>query len=89
MITYYAADRAVSSGGVGPWQVATGLTLVIVGVSAILLLDRLDYLGGYWGLILGEHPWAIAAPVLTALASVFAATHWVARKAGAGLPRAG
>ena len=50
-----------------PWQVATGLTLVIAGVSAILLLDRLDYLAGYWGLILGEHAGAIAAPALTAL----------------------
>ena len=34
---------------------ATGLTLVIGGVSAILLLDRLDYLARYWGLVLGEH----------------------------------
>ena len=67
-----------------PWQVATGLTLVIAGVSAILLLDRLDYLAGYWGLVLGEHGWAIAAPAATALASVFAATHWAARKAGLG-----
>ena len=67
-----------------PWQVATGLTLVIGGVSAILLLDRLDYLAGYWGLVLGEHGWAIAAPAATALASVFAATHWAARKAGLG-----
>ena len=67
-----------------PWQVATGLTLVIGGVSAILLLDRLDYLVGYWGLVLGEHGWAIAAPAVTALASVFAATHWAARKAGLG-----
>ena len=50
-----------------PWQVATGLTLVIGGVSAILLLDRLDYLAGYWGLVLGEHGWAIAAPAATAL----------------------
>ena len=67
-----------------PWQVATGLTLVIGGVSAILLLDRLDYLAGYWGLVLGEHGWAIAAPAVTALASVFAGTHWAARKAGLG-----
>ena len=67
-----------------PWQVATGLTLVIGGVSAILLLDRLDYLADYWGLVLGEHGWAIAAPAATALASVFAATHWAARKAGLG-----
>ena len=67
-----------------PWQVATGLTLVIAGVSAILLLDRLDYLAGYWGLVLGEHGWAIAAPAGTALASVFVATHWAARKAGLG-----
>ena len=44
------------SRAVVPWQVATGLTLVIVGVSAILLLDRLDYLGGYWGLILASTP---------------------------------
>ena len=70
-----------------PWQVATGLTLVIGGVSAILLVDRLDYLAGYWGLVLGEHGWAIAAPAATALASVFAATHWAARKAGLGDPR--
>ena len=27
---------------------ATGLTLVIAGVSAILLLDRMDCLAGYW-----------------------------------------
>ena len=67
-----------------PWQVATGLTLVIGGVSAILLLDRLDYVAGYWGLVRGEHGWAIAAPAATALASVFAATHWAARKAGLG-----
>ena len=67
-----------------PWQVATGLTMVIAGVSAILLLDRLDYLDGYWGLILGEYGWALAAPTLTALASVFAAIHWAARKAGLG-----
>ena len=40
-----------------PRQVATGLTMVIAGVSAILLLDRLvlDYLSGHWGLILTEH----------------------------------
>ena len=67
-----------------PWQVATGLTLVIAGGSAILLLDRLDYLAGYWRLILSEHGWALVAPVLTALASVFAAIHWGARKAGLG-----
>ena len=67
-----------------PWQVATGLTMVIAGVSAILLLDRLDYLAGYWGLIFREHGWALAAPVLTALASVFAALHWAARKVGLG-----
>ena len=67
-----------------PWQVATGLTMVIAGISAILLLDRLDYLAGYWGLIFSEHSWAIAAPALTALASVFAAIHWAARKAGLG-----
>ena len=53
---------------------------MIAGVSAILLLDRLDYLAGYWGLVLGEHGWAIAAPAATALASVFAATHWAARR---------
>ncbi|MCY4372295.1 MAG: hypothetical protein OXC31_00900, partial [Spirochaetaceae bacterium] len=69
-----------------PWQVATGLTLVIAGVSAILLLDRLDYLSGYWGLILSEHAGAIAAPTLTALASVFAAIHWAARQPGFGGP---
>ena len=67
-----------------PWQVAIGLTLVIGGVSAILLLDRLDYLVGYWGLVLGEHGWAIAAPAATALASVFASVHWAARKIGLG-----
>ena len=67
-----------------PWQVATGLTMVIAGVSAILLLDRLDYLAGYWRLILGEHGWAIALPALTALATVFALLHWAARKAGLG-----
>ncbi|MCY4597949.1 MAG: hypothetical protein OXC19_24515 [Bryobacterales bacterium] len=67
-----------------PWQVAAGLTLVIAGVSAILLLDRLDYLAGYWGLILTEHAWAIAAPTLTALASIVALIRWAARKAGLG-----
>ena len=67
-----------------PWQVATGLTLVIAGVSAILLLDRLDYLAGYWGLVLGEHGWAIALPAATALTSVFASVHWAARKIGLG-----
>ena len=66
------------------WREATGLTMVIAGVSAILLLDRLDYLGGSWGPILSEHGWTIAAPALVALASVFAAIHWAARKVGLG-----
>ena len=42
------------------------------------------YLAGYWGLVVGEHGWAIAAPVVTALASVFASVHWAARKVGLG-----
>ena len=66
------------------WQVATGLTLVIAGVSGILLLDRLDSLASYWGVILGEHGWAMMAPAVTALASVFALIHWAARRAGLG-----
>ena len=67
-----------------PWQVATGLTMVIGGVGAFLLLDRLEYLGGHWGMILGEHGGAVAVPALTAAASLFAAIHWAARKAGLG-----
>ena len=67
-----------------PWQVATGLTMAIGGVATILLLDRLDYLAGYWGLILREHGWAIAVPAATAGASVFSAIHWASRKAGLG-----
>ncbi len=67
-----------------PWQVATGLTMVIAGVSVFLLTERLDYLAGFWGPVLGEHGGALAAPVATALASVFAAIHWAARKAGLG-----
>ena len=35
-------------------QVTTRLTLVIEGLSTILLPDGLDYLDGYWGLILGD-----------------------------------
>ena len=64
-----------------PWQVATACTMVIAGVSAILLLDRMDYLDGYWGLILTDHGWALAGPALTARVSVFTAIHWAARKA--------
>lgn len=47
-------------------RVATGLTRVIAGVRAILLLDRWDHLAGDWYLILDEHGWALAASALTA-----------------------
>ena len=67
-----------------PWQVATGVTMARGGAGSILLLDRLDYLAGYWRLILSEHGWGIAAPAATAFASLFAAAHWLARKAGLG-----
>ena len=69
-----------------PWQVATGLTAAAGGVAAIVLLERLDYLEGYWRLILSEHGAGIAAPAATALASLFAAIHWAARKGGPGRP---
>lgn len=41
-------------------------------------------LGRLLGPILSEHGWTIAAPALVALASVFAAIHWAARKVGLG-----
>ena len=65
-----------------PWQVATGLTAAIGAAAVIVLLERLDYLEGYWRLILSEHAAGIAAPAAAALASLFAAIHWAARKAG-------
>ena len=55
---------------------------MIAGVSAIVLLDLRDYLSGVWGVILGEHGWALAALALTAQASVFAAIRWAIRKIG-------
>lgn len=67
-----------------PWQVATGLTAAFGGSAAIVLLERLDYLEGYWRLVLSEHGGSIAAPALAALASLFALIHWAARKAGLG-----
>ncbi len=67
-----------------PWQVATGLTAAAGAAAAIVLLERLDYLEGYWRLILSEHGTGLAAPAATALASLFAAIHWAARKAGLG-----
>ena len=54
---------------------------MVTGVSAILLLDRRNYLSGYRNLILGEHRWALTAP-LTVLAIVFAAIHSAANKVG-------
>ena len=70
-----------------PWQVATGLTAAAGGVAAIVLLERLDYLEGYWRLILSEHGAGIAAPAATALASLFAAIHWAGPQGGPGRPR--
>ena len=67
-----------------PWQVATGLTVAVGGAAAIVLPERLDYLEGYWRMILSEHGAGIAPPAATALASLFAAIHWAARKVGLG-----
>ena len=67
-----------------PWQVATGLTMVVVGVSALLLTERMDYLQPYWRIAWSDHGWWLAPPALTAVAGVFAAIHWGARKIGLG-----
>ncbi len=67
-----------------PWQVALGLTLACGGAAGLFLMARLEFLGPYAGAFLREHFWTAVPPALTAVATVFSAIHWGARKAGLG-----
>ena len=67
-----------------PWQVAFGLTLAAVGAAAVLLPARLEFLRPWAGQFLAEHFWTAVPPAVTAVAALFSAIHWAARKAGLG-----
>ncbi len=67
-----------------PWRVATGITAALAGLAAILLPQRVAYLRPWWEVVLADHGEALAWMTATALATVFAATYWAARKAGLG-----
>ena len=67
-----------------PWRVAFGLTLAVVGVAAILLPSRYEFLRPYAALLWANHGAELAFHAGTAVLALFAGIYALARVAGLG-----
>ena len=67
-----------------PWRVAFGLTLAVVGLAALFLPGRYEFLKPYAGLLWANHGGALAFHAGTAVLAIFVGIYWLARAAGLG-----
>ena len=65
-----------------PWKVASGVTLIAVGLFAAWALRALDYLAPYAAMIVTDHGPRIALEACAAVAAVFGGAYWLAVRAG-------
>ena len=67
-----------------PWKVSVGMTMVVIGVGAWLLLEELAYLQPYGAVIVTDYGLYLAAYGVMALATQAAAAYLAARVVGLG-----
>ena len=67
-----------------PWRVSVGMTMVVTGVAAWVLLEELAYLGPYAAVVVADYGLVLGAYGALALATVAGASYAAARVLGLG-----
>ena len=67
-----------------PWQIATGLSLIVWVGALIIASERLKYLAPYSKMLLNQYGLTVSLHLTAMAAGLFALIYWLARRAGLG-----
>ena len=67
-----------------PWQIATGLSLIVWALAFLYVGERLKYLAPYSKMLLDQYAWTVSLHLTATAAGLFAFIYWLARRAGLG-----
>ena len=67
-----------------PWRIATGLSLIVWVIAVLLIGERIEYLKPYASVLFSQYTVSLSLHLLTAMMTLFAFIHWLARRAGLG-----
>ncbi len=67
-----------------PWQVALGFSIVLLVPLGFGLSYELNYLSGYWGLVVGRYGYHVASVVLMVYSVSFFGIYQIARSLSLG-----
>jgi len=67
-----------------PWQIATGLSLIVWALAFLYYGERLKYLAPYSKMLFEQYAWTVSLHLTATAAGLFALLYWLARRAGLG-----
>lgn len=67
-----------------PWQIATGLSLIVWALAFLFYAKRLTYLAPYSAMLFEQYAWTVSLHLTATAAGLFALLYWLARRAGLG-----
>ena len=67
-----------------PWQIATGLSMIVWAVALLYYGERLKYLAPYSMMLFEQYAWTVSLHLTVTAAGLFALLYWLARRAGLG-----